>query len=76
MKKIFYLMRHGQTLFNLRKKIQGACDSKSSSAFSFLYPIRQTKGDARNWFQTQFSGTTFFTILIILLVYFNIFKAS
>ena len=27
MKKIFYLMRHGQTLFNLRKKIQGACDS-------------------------------------------------
>ena len=27
MKKTFYLMRHGQTLFNLRKKIQGACDS-------------------------------------------------
>jgi broad specificity phosphatase PhoE len=27
MKKILYLMRHGQTLFNLRKKIQGACDS-------------------------------------------------
>lgn len=27
MKKIFYLMRHGQTLFNVRKKIQGACDS-------------------------------------------------
>jgi broad specificity phosphatase PhoE len=27
MKKIFYLMRHGQTLFNLRRKIQGACDS-------------------------------------------------
>ena len=23
----FYLMRHGQTLFNLRKKIQGSCDS-------------------------------------------------
>lgn len=27
MKKIFYLMRHGQTLFNVRKKIQGSCDS-------------------------------------------------
>lgn len=27
MKKIFYIMRHGQTLFNLRKKIQGHCDS-------------------------------------------------
>ncbi len=23
MKKIFYMMRHGQTLFNLRRKIQG-----------------------------------------------------
>lgn len=27
MSKIFYIMRHGQTLFNVRKKIQGACDS-------------------------------------------------
>lgn len=27
MKKTFYMMRHGQTLFNLRRKIQGACDS-------------------------------------------------
>lgn len=27
MKKDFYLMRHGQTLFNLRRKIQGWCDS-------------------------------------------------
>ena len=27
MKKTLYLMRHGQTLFNLRRKIQGACDS-------------------------------------------------
>lgn len=27
MKKTFYMMRHGQTLFNVRKKIQGACDS-------------------------------------------------
>ena len=27
MKKTLYLMRHGQTLFNLRRKIQGSCDS-------------------------------------------------
>lgn len=27
MKKIMVLMRHGQTLFNERRKIQGACDS-------------------------------------------------
>jgi len=27
MKKTFYLMRHGQTLFNKRRKIQGWCDS-------------------------------------------------
>lgn len=27
MKKILYLMRHGQTLFNVRRKIQGFCDS-------------------------------------------------
>lgn len=27
MKKILYLMRHGQTLFNVRHKIQGWCDS-------------------------------------------------
>jgi probable phosphoglycerate mutase len=27
MKKTFYLMRHGQTLFNVRRKIQGWCDS-------------------------------------------------
>lgn len=27
MKKTLYLIRHGQTLFNARKKIQGACDS-------------------------------------------------
>ena len=27
MKKTFYLMCHGQTLFNLRRKMQGHCDS-------------------------------------------------
>lgn len=27
MKKTFYLMRHGQTLFNVGRKIQGFCDS-------------------------------------------------
>lgn len=27
MQKTFYLMRHGQTLFNVQGRIQGACDS-------------------------------------------------
>jgi probable phosphoglycerate mutase len=27
MKKVLYLMRHGQTLFNVRHKVQGFCDS-------------------------------------------------
>ena len=27
MSKILYLMRHGQTMFNLRGKVQGASDS-------------------------------------------------
>lgn len=27
MSKVLYLMRHGQTRFNLQKRIQGACDS-------------------------------------------------
>ncbi|MBY7142276.1 histidine phosphatase family protein [Virgibacillus sp. NKC19-3] len=27
MKKILYLMRHGQTIFNVRRKIQGWCDA-------------------------------------------------
>lgn len=27
MKKILYLMRHGETLFNKQKKIQGWCDA-------------------------------------------------
>ena len=27
MKKTLYLMRHGQTLFNVRRKVQGSCDS-------------------------------------------------
>ena len=31
MKKTLYLMRHGQTLFNKRKKIQGWCDSPLTS---------------------------------------------
>ena len=27
MKKTLYLMRHGETMFNVQKKIQGWCDS-------------------------------------------------
>ncbi|PET75326.1 hypothetical protein CN514_04190 [Bacillus sp. AFS001701] len=33
MKKTFYLMRHGQTLFNKRRKIQGWCDSPLTGDF-------------------------------------------
>lgn len=31
MKKTLYLMRHGQTLFNVRRKIQGWCDAPLTS---------------------------------------------
>lgn len=41
MKKTFYMMRHGQTLFNVRRKIQGACDSPLTQL-----GIRQAKGAA------------------------------
>lgn len=41
MKKTFYIMRHGQTLFNERRKIQGACDSPLTEL-----GIRQAKGAA------------------------------
>lgn len=27
MERVLYLMRHGQTLFNVRRKVQGVCDS-------------------------------------------------
>ncbi len=45
MKKILYLMRHGQTLFNLRRKIQGASDSPLTSD-----GIKQAKA-ARKYFE-------------------------
>ena len=45
MKKTLYLMRHGQTLFNIRKKIQGACDSPLTEE-----GIRQA-GYARRYFE-------------------------
>lgn len=47
MKKTLYLMRHGQTLFNLRKKIQGACDSPLTEK-----GISQAK-DAASYFNEQ-----------------------
>ena len=45
MKKRIYLMRHGQTLFNLHKKIQGWCDSPLTDE-----GIRQA-GYARRYFE-------------------------
>lgn len=47
MKKTLYLMRHGQTLFNIRRKIQGACDSPLT-----LEGIRQAKL-AREYFENN-----------------------
>ena len=45
MAKTLYLMRHGQTLFNVLKKIQGWCDSPLTEE-----GIRQAK-IARKWFE-------------------------
>ena len=45
MKKTVYLMRHGQTLFNVRKRIQGWCDSPLTEE-----GIRQA-GYARRYFE-------------------------
>lgn len=42
--KTLYLMRHGQTLFNVRKKIQGWCDSPLTELG------KQQASIARNWF--------------------------
>ncbi|MFS0561890.1 histidine phosphatase family protein [Terribacillus sp. 179-K 1B1 HS] len=45
MKKTLYLMRHGQTLFNKRKKVQGWCDSPLTAL-----GIKQAKA-AANYFK-------------------------
>lgn len=47
MKKTMYMMRHGQTLFNEQKKIQGWCDSPLTDL-----GIRQAKG-AKKYFEQQ-----------------------
>ena len=47
MKKIVYMMRHGQTLFNARRKIQGWCDSPLTEL-----GINQAKV-AQNYFKVQ-----------------------
>lgn len=45
MKKTLYLMRHGQTLFNLQHKIQGWCDAPLTEL-----GIKQAKEGARAYF--------------------------
>lgn len=51
MKKILYVLRHGQTMFNLQKKIQGWCDSP-------LSPLGIAQAEvARDYFLSQ--GITF-----------------
>ena len=49
--KTFYLMRHGQTRFNLQGRIQGACDSPLTEL-----GIEQAKA-ARRYFEEE--GITF-----------------
>ena len=53
MKKILYLMRHGETLFNVQGKIQGWCDSplttngiKQAKAAAAYYEREGIKFDA------------------------------
>ncbi len=48
MKKTLYLMRHGQTLFNLQHKIQGWCDSPLTEL-----GIKQAKV-AGKWFKITY----------------------
>ena len=47
MAKIVYLMRHGQTLFNELKKVQGWCDSPLTELG------KEQAGQARQYFQSQ-----------------------
>lgn len=47
MQKTFYLMRHGQTLFNVQGRIQGACDSPLTEL-----GIAQAKA-ARDYFEQE-----------------------
>ena len=44
MVKHLYLMRHGETLFNVRRKIQGWCDSPLTEKRS-----KTSKGSSRNF---------------------------
>ena len=53
MKKTLYLMRHGQTLFNLQHKIQGWCDA----------PLTQLGIE-----QAKIAGKYFKEIIISLLI--------
>ena len=59
MTKHLYLMRHGETLFNKRRKIQGWCDSpltktgilQAKAAKKCLKDISQLKTSLCNYFQ-------------------------
>ena len=48
MEKILYLMRHGQTLFNVRRKIQGVCDAPLTEL-----GIEQARRAARHYTEHQ-----------------------
>ena len=47
MPKRLYLMRHGETLFNTQKRVQGWCDSSLTQK-----GIQQAK-ESRDWFKIK-----------------------
>jgi len=53
---VFHLKELYHSLFQFRELVI----PKAAPRSVFLYPNRQTKGDARNWYQSQFWSTTFF----------------
>ncbi len=59
MKQTLYLMRHGQTLFNVRKKIQGWCDSPLTKLGVKQATIARRYFDERNIvFDYAYSSTS------------------
>lgn len=59
MKKTLYLLRHGQTLFNVRKKIQGACDSPlTEEGINQAKIVRQYFKDNNITFDHAYSSTS------------------
>lgn len=58
MVKTFYLMRHGETLFNTQKRVQGACDSPlTERGLSQTASVRDYFKDKGIHFEAVYSST-------------------